>query len=63
MKVNEDKFLCIVFGKSDNIGIFKIGTHEIVHEANVKILGLHVDYKLNFDAQISHLCKKAGKTS
>ncbi len=43
MKVNEDKFQCIVFRKSDNLCIFKIGTHEIVPEANVKILGLCVD--------------------
>ena len=49
MKVNEDKFQCIVFGKKDNLGTFRIGDHDIVPEEYVKLLGLHVDKKLNFN--------------
>ena len=40
MKVNPDKFQCIVFGKQDNLGSFKIGDHNILPEDNVKILEL-----------------------
>ena len=29
----------------------------------VKLLGVHLDSKLNFENHISHICKKAGKTS
>ena len=61
MKVNPDKFQCIVFGKQDNLGSFKIGDHNILPEDNVKILGLHVDNKLNFNTQITQVCQKAGR--
>jgi len=33
----------------------------IIHENNVKILGLHLDSKLNFNEHISKLCIKACK--
>ena len=61
MKVNPDKFICIVFGKQDNVGSFKIGDHNILPEDNVKILGLHVDNKLNFNTQITQVCQKVGR--
>ena len=53
MKVNPDKFQCIVFGRKDNLGSLKIDIHDILPD-DVKILGLH----LNFDVHISKLCKK-----
>ena len=37
MKVNPDKFQCIVFGKQDNLGSFNIG--DILPEDNVKMIG------------------------
>ena len=61
MKVNEDKFQCIVFGKKDNLGTFRIGDHDIVPEEYVKLLGLHVDRKLNFNTHISNISQKAGR--
>ena len=61
MKVNPDKFQCIVFGKYNDLGTFKIGNYEIFPEGDVTILGLHVDSKLTFDVHISHLCQKAGR--
>ena len=48
MKVDKDKFQCIVFGKKDNLGNFRIGGHDIVPEEYVKLLGLHVDRKLTY---------------
>ena len=61
MKVNPDKFQCIVFGKQDNLGQFNIGDHKILPEDNVKILGLNVDNKLNFNTQITNICQTAGR--
>jgi len=58
--VNPDKFQCIVFGKNENLGSFKIGKHDIVPQDNVKILGLSLDSELNFDTRISNLCQKGG---
>ena len=58
MKVNPDKFQCIVFGRKDNNGSFKIYVHDIIPD-DLKILGLHVDNNLNFDVHISKLCTKS----
>ena len=33
----------------------------IMSEEKVKLLGIHIDNRLNFDYHISQLCKKAGK--
>ena len=61
MKVNPDKFQCIVFGKQDNLGQFNIGDKNILWEDNVKILGLNVDNKLNFNIQLTNICQTAGR--
>ena len=56
MKVNENKFQCTVFGKSDNLGTFNIGNYDINPNDNVKILGLNVDSKPNcLDTYLEHL--------
>ena len=34
----------------------------IMSEEKVKLLGIHIDNRLNFDDHMSLLCKKAGKT-
>ena len=61
MKVNPDKFNYIVFGKHDHIGDFIIGNHIIKPVKSVKLLGLNLDNKLNFESHISNLCQKAGR--
>ena len=61
MKINAEKFQCIVFGKVDDPGEFIIDNHSIVPEVSVKLLGLHVDNKLNFNNQVSHICQKASR--
>ena len=61
MKVNEDKLQYIVVGKKNNLGNFRIGDHDIVPEDYVKLLGLHVDRKLNFNIHISNISQKAGR--
>ncbi len=61
MKVNSEKFQCIVFGKVDDPGAFVINNHSIIPEKNVKLLGLMIDNKLTFNTNISHICQKAGR--
>ena len=48
MKVNLDKFQCIVFGNVANPGTFQINGNSVNAEESVKLLRLHIDNKLNF---------------
>jgi len=61
IKVNEDKFQCILSDKTDKSWKFNIGNYFIVPNDNVKILGLNVDSKLNFSTHISQICGKTGR--
>ena len=38
----------------------KIGTEKIKSASSVKLLGVHIDDKLNFNHHINKLCKSAG---
>ena len=62
MIANPDKFHAIIVKKdrSDTTGInIKIKGQNILTESTIKLLGVKLDYKLNFDPHISDLCKKA----
>ena len=62
MNANPDKFHAIIVKKdqSDTTGInIKIKGQNILTESTVKLLGVKLDYKLNFDPHISDLCKKS----
>ena len=61
MKVNPDKFQCIVFGKVVNPDNFLINGNVVRPEERVKLLGVHIENKLNFGHHVSHICQKAGK--
>ena len=61
MKVNSEKFQCIIFGNVDDPGEFIIDKQSIVPEKTVKLLGIHLDNKLTFHDHISHICQKASK--
>ena len=61
MKVNPDKFHCIVFGKVVNPDTFLINGNVVRPEEMVKLLGVHIDNKLKFGHHVSHICQKAGK--
>ena len=61
MKINSEKFQCIVFGNVDNPGEFTIDNQSIVPKNCVKLLGLHIDNKLSFCDHISYICQKASK--
>lgn len=59
---NPTKFQGIVLGpSSDSVTSFDIGQTVINTEENVKLLGVHIDDKLNFDKHISEICKKCAK--
>ena len=63
MIVNPDKFQVILLDKrgSDNTNIeLKTGTEKIKSTSSVKLLGVHIDDKLNFNHHINKLCKSAG---
>ena len=61
MKINPDKFQYIVFGKNESIKDIKIGNVNIQPVNYVKVLGVYLDNKLNFDLHITKLSQKAGR--
>ena len=59
MKSNTDKcHLIIVNSRGNKINI---GNEEITDEASVKLLGITIDNKLNFNEHVSNICKKANQ--
>ena len=63
MIVNPDKFQVIFLDKrrSDNTNIeVEIGNEKISSTSSVKLLGVHIDDKLNFNEHVNKICKSAG---
>ena len=56
---NADKCHLITSSKSP-VGV-ENANMTIMSQEKVKLLGIHIDNRLNFDYHISQLCKKAGK--
>ncbi|MCP3926641.1 MAG: hypothetical protein GY714_29120 [Desulfobacterales bacterium] len=62
MIANPEKFQALIIRKNqENTSgeIIKIKDKIIETEETVKLLGVRIDHKLNFDPHISELCKKA----
>ena len=62
MIVNSGKFQAIIIdkGKQDHTNeIFKIGSKEIQVAAQLKLLGVGIDNKTNFEQHINRICKSA----
>ena len=57
MKSNNEK--CHLLITSPDVVSIKIGSEELSNEQQVKLLGVTIDYKLNFNDHVSKLCKKA----
>ena len=49
------------FGNVVNPGTFIINGNIVRPEETVKLLGVHIDNKLDFGHHVSHICQKAGK--
>ena len=63
MKANPGKFQAIAVGKrthSENI-CSNLGENIVNCEDSVKLLGVTIDFKLDFDEHISNVCKKASR--
>ena len=43
----------------ENIELFQIGQTNIKCDDNVTLLGINIDYMLEFDAHVSEICKKS----
>ena len=63
MQANPDKFQATAVGERtfEKKLILKNSDNEIICEEVVKLSGIDIDYKLNFDQHISDLCRKAGQ--
>ena len=62
MIANPEKFHCIILtkNKADTSEIeVRISDKVIKSEPNVKLLGVTIDNKINFDLRVSNICKKA----
>ena len=62
MIVNSDKFQVVLLNKrgSDKTNKeVKIANKKIKSTSSVKLLGVHIDNKLNFNHHINKLCKSA----
>jgi hypothetical protein len=62
MQANPVKFQAIAVGKKTYAKepVFNIESANISREV-VKLLGIDIDYQLNFDKHIKHICRKASQ--
>ena len=63
MKANPSKFQAICVGQKafDSIKSFTIDHVEIECEESVSLLGVNIDFLLNFNSHVSEICKKASE--
>ena len=59
MKSNNDKCHLFVLNQKDDT--IRIGTKEVTGCTSVKLLGVTIDNKLNFEEHVTKLCKKANQ--
>ena len=59
LKSNVDK--CHLIASSKVQVDIQISDTKVTSESRVKLLGIHIDNRLNFDYDVSQLCKKASK--
>ena len=63
MQANPDKFQAICLGRKTHeiVTSFNINDTAIKCEDNVTLLGIDIDYMLNFDEHVNILCRKASR--
>ena len=59
LKTNADK--CDLIASSKVLVDIQISNIKVTSEFSVKLLGIYIDDRLNFDYHVSQLCKKASK--
>jgi hypothetical protein len=63
MQANPDKFQVLAVGKKtyDKNSSIHIQNSDLTCEKTDKLLGIEIDYQLNFDAHVSSICRKASQ--
>ena len=63
MQANPGKFQAIVGGKKtfSELKSFTVANNSIPCEETVKLLGVELDYQLNFNEQVSRICQKVAR--
>lgn len=63
MQANPEKFQAIAIGKKtfSELKSFAVANSNIDCEETVRLLGVELDYQLNFDEQVSRICQKVSK--
>ena len=58
MKLNESKCHFLISGNKVETVWAKVRQCKIWEERNVKLLGINIDSQLNFNNEVSYICKK-----
>ena len=61
--VNRNKFQAILLDKQNTATKLTAGPEEIQVVSSVDVIGVTIDYKLNFDLHIDRICKSASKSN
>ena len=63
MQANPEQFQAIAIGQrsAKELDRFTLNNVNIPCENEVKLLGVTIDFELNFNSHISNICKKASK--
>ena len=63
MQANPGNFQAIVGGKKtfSELKSFTVADNSILCEETVKLLGVELDYQLNFNEQVSRICQKVAR--
>ena len=63
IQANPDKFKFLAVGRKtyDKNPSIHIQNFDLTRESTVKLLGIDIDYQLNFDVHISTICRKASQ--
>jgi hypothetical protein len=63
MQANPDKFQGLILGPKKLTGKIHLtaGSKIVQSETCVKLLGIHIDSKLNFDQHVTEICQKAAR--
>ena len=62
LKANPEKFQMILFGRNHSFDNQSIIVNDIclMNQTNVKLLGVYIDSKFDFNVHVSEICRKAG---